>query len=97
MSKGPQAPNHFQAAPRCGARARAGHPCRSPAMRNGRCRMHGGLSTGPRTPEGLERCRIASFKHGLRSAEVITLRREAAAARRSLHDLIVRAEGRSEK
>ena len=24
-------------------------------MKNGRCRMHGGPSTGPRTPEGLER------------------------------------------
>ncbi|MFC1944498.1 HGGxSTG domain-containing protein [Chloroflexota bacterium] len=24
-------------------------------MKNGRCRMHGGKSTGPRTPEGLER------------------------------------------
>jgi hypothetical protein len=23
-------------------------------MPNGRCRMHGGLSTGPRTPEGVE-------------------------------------------
>lgn len=23
-------------------------------MRNGRCRMHGGSSTGPRTAEGLE-------------------------------------------
>lgn len=26
---------------------------------NGRCRMHGGLSTGPRTTEGLERMRAA--------------------------------------
>ena len=29
-----------------------------------RCRNHGGLSTGPRTPEGLERCRKANWKHG---------------------------------
>jgi hypothetical protein len=28
--------------PRCGARTRSGRPCRSPAMPNGRCRMHGG-------------------------------------------------------
>src|SRR5436305_2072814 len=28
---------------RCGAHARTtGKPCRSPAMKNGRCRMHGG-------------------------------------------------------
>lgn len=46
--------------PRCGARTRQGLPCQAPAVwdtqwdmpRNGRCRMHGGLSTGPRTAEG---------------------------------------------
>lgn len=31
---------------RCGARTRAGGACRSTAMRNGKCRIHGGLSTG---------------------------------------------------
>ncbi len=49
--------------PRCGARCRDGHECRAPAVwdkkhdrpRNGRCRMHGGLSTGPRTLEGRRR------------------------------------------
>jgi hypothetical protein len=30
--------------------------------------MHGGTSTGPRTPEGLERCRTANWKHGFRAA-----------------------------
>jgi len=39
-------------------------------MRNGRCRMHGGLSTGPRTPEGLARSRRANWKYGYYSAEV---------------------------
>jgi hypothetical protein len=38
-------------------------------MRNGRCRLHGGLSTGPRTPEGLERSRRARWKHGGYSVE----------------------------
>lgn len=33
-------------------------------MANGRCRLHGGLSTGPRTAEGLERVRRAVTKHG---------------------------------
>jgi hypothetical protein len=33
-------------------------------MKNGRCRIHGGKSTGPRTPEGLERSRRANWKHG---------------------------------
>ena len=52
--------------PRCGARTRAGPPCVASAVwdqarnqaRNGRCRFHGGASTGPRTPEG--RARIAA-------------------------------------
>lgn len=52
------------AAPRCGANTRAGTSCCAPAMANGRCRMHGGLSTGPRTPEGLARSRTANWKHG---------------------------------
>lgn len=37
----------------CGARCRDGHACTARVVdgRN-RCRMHGGLSTGPKTPEG---------------------------------------------
>lgn len=31
---------------RCGAKTRAGKPCKNGAMENGRCRMHGGKSTG---------------------------------------------------
>ena len=31
---------------RCGARTRAGEPCQTWAMPNGRCRMHGGKSPG---------------------------------------------------
>ena len=54
----------------CGARnKRSGQPCRAPAMLNGRCRLHGGLSTGPRTPEGLARSRRARWKHGGYSVE----------------------------
>ena len=34
------------------------------AMANGRCRMHGGASTGPRTPEGLARIVAAKTTHG---------------------------------
>ena len=62
-------------APRCGAKTRKGTPCKAPAMSNGRCRMHGGKSTGPRTPEGLERSRKANWKHGHYSAESIAARR----------------------
>jgi len=45
------------------------------AMKNGRCRMHGGLSTGPCTLEGLKRSRKANFKHGYYSAEMIAERK----------------------
>jgi hypothetical protein len=38
-------------------------------MPNGRCKIHGGKSTGPRTPEGLERSRRANWKHGHFSRE----------------------------
>ena len=57
------------ASARCGARARTGMACQSPAMPNGRCRMHGGASTGPRTPEGLQRIVKARTVHGGYSAE----------------------------
>jgi hypothetical protein len=40
-----------------------------------RCRLHGGASTGPKTPEGLEKCRRANWKHGNRSGEAIAKRR----------------------
>ena len=57
-------PGDPQVAPRCGAKTRRGNGCQAPGMPNGRCRMHGGTSTGPRTAEGLERCRTAKLKHG---------------------------------
>lgn len=56
-------------APRCGAKNRRGVPCTAFAMKNGRCRFHGGLSTGPRTPEGKARSRRGNWKHGLYSAQ----------------------------
>ena len=59
----------FSKAKRCGARNRRGTACQCPAMRNGRCRLHGGLSTGPKTREGLERIRRAVTKHGMCSKE----------------------------
>ena len=66
----------FMEAPRCGAKTRKGTPCRAPAMRNGRCRLHGGKSTGPKTPEGIERIRQAHLKHGLYTKEAIAQRKE---------------------
>lgn len=47
--------------PPCGAFARStGKPCRAPGVgRGGRCRRHGGASTGPRTAEGVARLQAA--------------------------------------
>ena len=78
-------------APRCGARTRAGCPCRQPAMKNGRCRLHGGLSTGPRTQEGRRRARTARLVHGYRSAALIGLRSRAVHAARRLRALTAAA------
>ena len=37
----------------CGAKTRAGTPCKQKALyHSGRCKLHGGLSTGPTTSEG---------------------------------------------
>ena len=45
---------------RCGAHARTtGKPCHAPARENGRCKLHGGLSTGPKTAAGRERIAAA--------------------------------------
>jgi len=39
--------NTLNGARTCGAKSkRTGKPCRQPAMQNGRCRLHGGKSTG---------------------------------------------------
>jgi hypothetical protein len=77
----------FLAAPRCGAKTRAACPCRQPAMANGRCRMHGGKSTGARTEPGLARVRANRLVHGARSAEIIDLRSAASRHARALHAL----------
>ncbi len=60
-AESPAAPHR---APPCGARTRAGSPCLGLAMANGRCRLHGGASTGPRTAAGLARMIAAKTTHG---------------------------------
>jgi len=69
-------------------RKRDGEPCQSSAMPNGRCRVHGGTSTGPRTPEGLERSRKARWQHGFYSAEAREQRRKARETARILRALL---------
>ena len=52
-------------------------------MRNGRCRMHGGTSTGPRTSAGLAGSALANWKHGRYSAKA---RQEAKLLRQFLRE-----------
>jgi hypothetical protein len=66
--------------PRCGAKARThgGQSCQAaPVLGKKRCRMHGGLSAGPRTPEGLERRRRGRWVHDRFSRDAIAARRRA--------------------
>ncbi|RNB74996.1 hypothetical protein EDM52_08425 [Brevibacillus invocatus] len=53
---------------RCGAKTRSSKPCQKAALANGRCRLHGGKSTGPKDKakhrESLKGNKNA-LKHGL--------------------------------
>jgi hypothetical protein len=49
----------------CGARTRAGTPCKNTNLWwNGRCRFHGGLSTGPRTEQGRRQSAVNGKRGG---------------------------------
>src|SRR5687768_17024817 len=73
---------------RCGAKTRCGTRYKGPAMTNGRCRINGRPSTGPRTPEGLERSRKARLKHGAYSREFRETRAAARIRRKTLRELL---------
>lgn len=47
----------------CGAKTRSGNTCKNSAMANGRCRMHGGKSTGAKNNFGNQNAK----KHGIYS------------------------------
>ena len=68
--------------PQCRARTRRGSLCKSPAMPNGRCRMHGGTSPG--APKGNKN----AFKHGRYTAEAIARRKEVAELIRTARELM---------
>ena len=75
-------PHLLTNAPLCGARNRAGMPCRCPAMKGrARCKLHGGAK-GSGAPKGE---RNGMWKHGGDTLEAVALRR---AARRLLMELI---------
>jgi hypothetical protein len=77
-------PTSLQAAPRCGAKTRAGHACLSPAVKfRKRCRMHGGAE-GSGAPKGE---RNGSYTTGLFTKEMLNERqtiREIVAETREL-------------
>jgi hypothetical protein len=52
---------------KCNAKNRQGTPCSIPPSKNGRCRFHGGKSTGPRTEEGKMKSSQNASKHGMYS------------------------------
>lgn len=56
---------------RCQARSsRSKQQCAKPAIRNKNvCGHHGGLSTGPKTSEGIKRIQSAHWKHGNETKE----------------------------
>ncbi|MGZ5916834.1 MAG: HGGxSTG domain-containing protein [Methyloceanibacter sp.] len=64
----PPAPKSPRGSP-LGAKTRGGTECQSPAMPNGRCRMHGGKSPG--APKGDRN----AWKYGRYSGESVRLRR----------------------
>ncbi|WP_294621216.1 HGGxSTG domain-containing protein [uncultured Roseovarius sp.] len=73
---------------RCGAKTRAGTPCKKAAMKGrSRCRNHGGSSTGPRTEAGRARIATAQLKHGRLTKEA-----RAEAKRRAQVGREIRAE-----
>ena len=54
---------------RCEARTRRGTLCQRPGSKQtGRCKLHGGRSTGPRTEDGLARLVASKTTHGRTTA-----------------------------
>jgi len=71
--------------PRCGAKTRTGGKCGHYSIRNGRCRYHGGKSTGAKNPH-------RPIKHGLYTKESIENRRIVNQLLREAMDTIMEIE-----
>jgi hypothetical protein len=86
--KNRNATGDFSKAKRCRAKTRRGTDCQCPAMPNGRCRLHGGLSTGPNTAAGIEAIRRANTKHGYYSKAAKADRRRFRTEMKALRETI---------
>jgi hypothetical protein len=76
---------------RCLAKTRRSRECQRPAITgSGRCRLHGGRSTGPRTQEGRALIAAANTKHGQRTNAKLVERRERARVHREI-DYVLRS------
>ncbi len=62
----------------CMAKTRKGTPCKAPPVwnktqdkaRNGRCKLHGGFSTGPKTDAGKEAIRASNRRRAMKNKNV---------------------------
>jgi len=88
-------PCDLRSMPKCEAKAKStGKRCGNIAVKGKRvCWIHGGRSTGPRTPEGLERSRKANWKHGFYSEEMVADRQFFRALLRETQELVERIKG----
>jgi hypothetical protein len=80
---------------RCGARTRQDGECRQPALESGRCRYHGGRSTGPHTlaagghySKYLPRRLAARYGEALTDPELNSLRDDQAVLEARLCELL---------
>ena len=85
---------------RCGAKTRSGSPCKRPANKQkGRCRLHGGAATGPKTNEGKAIIARSNTKHGHYTKDKLAERKRQAMitkelwARRKMIELQLRYAG----
>ena len=63
--------------PKCGAKAKqTGRPCQAPAMSNGRCKLHGGMSTGARSLPGKIRCLSGLWQYADCRRDMLALAKE---------------------
>lgn len=83
-------PCDIRSMPKCQAKAKStGNRCGNLAMKGKRvCHIHGGRSTGPRTPEGLAKSKKANWKHGFYSEEMAADRRFIRALLRESQELV---------